>query len=95
MQKHFTIIETNTPNKFLGIIIVHNKKAEAVVLHQSEFTNSLVMKFNFRNERVSLTPMVPFESTNWMLEKEGDEKEERSITGYQSFSFHEIIGSLL
>jgi len=85
LERNFELSYLGEPKKFLGMKIEQDVDGQVLVLHQKDFVESLVQKYQFGKERKVATPMVLSEAS------EGNS----NIFGYEKYSFREIIGKLL
>lgn len=58
----FKITNLGESKKFLGIEIVHDRKNRNIFLHQGQFINSLLERFNMTKAKGVGIPMVTRES---------------------------------
>ncbi len=88
LKKLFKLSSLGEPEKFLGMQIERDFAKKTIVLHQSDFVKSIVEKYTFGKERKASTPILIADSST---AKEG---ELDNTTGYQKYSYREIIGKL-
>ena len=81
------------PKKFLGIEIERDRTKREIKLHQRQFINKILKRFEFENDRIreQATPM----NANYHVDKSKSDSNKSEVTEKVNYPFRQVIGSLL
>lgn len=97
LSEAFKMKDLGEPKNFLGISIERNKEENTLLIHQANYIESILEKFNMKDCKPQSTPMITRQVDNRNKKKKLEENEnsESNLEVMKAVPYREAIGSLM